>query len=95
MEQTHYIGSCQHDIPAEWYKSDNSTYVIVDEPTGAYVTVTTCKECKDEAKEKGVLIEHEEIPLDDFIEFVDKFETVTNDELAEMLTAMEENKNNN
>jgi hypothetical protein len=66
MEQTHYVGSCPHDIPAEWYNSDESTYNVLDTVTGTYVIVTTCEECKRENEEAGRIIDDVDLPMDDF-----------------------------
>jgi hypothetical protein len=66
MEQKHYVGSCQHNIPADWYEKDESTYNVLDEITGAYVLVTTCEECKKANEEAGTIIPEDQIVIDDF-----------------------------
>jgi len=65
--QTHYVGTCQHDIDEEWYLSDDSTYLVLDESSGAYVNVTTCRDCKDDNVAYGRVIDPDDIPMDDFV----------------------------
>lgn len=82
MEQTHYVGSCPHDIPAEWYDSNESTYNVLDTATGAYVVVTTCEACKEENNTAGLIVDDSDMPLDDFYvpdAFVPKTVVVIND----------------
>lgn len=82
MEQTHYVGTCPHDIPAEWYNSDDSTYNVLDEVSGAYVIVTTCESCKQRNERKGRIVEEVDIPMDDFYvpeSFVPKSAIVVDD----------------
>lgn len=67
MEQTHYVGTCPHDIPAEWYNTDDSTYYVLDTASGAYVIVTTCEDCKTANEQAGSIVEEVDIPMDNFI----------------------------
>ena len=62
-----YIGTCQHNIDAEWYNSDECTYVVLDEPSGAYVTVVTCRACKEDNVAAGRIVDPNDIPIDDFV----------------------------
>jgi hypothetical protein len=72
MENKTYVGSCQHDIDEDWYNNDESSYLVLDEPTGACVSVTTCRDCKDENIASGKVIAPDDIPVDDFVNpFVD------------------------
>lgn len=78
MKQTYYVGSCPHDIPADWYNTDESTYNVLDEVTGAYVLVTTCEECRRENEQAGRIIDEMDIPLDDFtVDFDDTVSMIT------------------
>lgn len=67
MEKIIYVGSCQHDIDEEWYHSDESSYLILDESSGAYVSVTTCRDCKDDNVASGRIADPDDIPIDDFV----------------------------
>lgn len=61
-----FVGTCQHWIPEEWYESDDSSYTILDEASGAYVNVTTCEECYKDNLENGIVVDQSDIPMDDF-----------------------------
>ena len=67
MTNTTYVGTCQHDIDEEWYNSDESSYLILDESSGVYVTVTTCRACKDDNVASGRIVDPDDIPMDDFV----------------------------
>lgn len=41
--------------------------MVLDEPTGAYVNVTTCQRCKDANEVAGLIVDPDNIPLDDFV----------------------------
>jgi hypothetical protein len=77
-----YVGSCNHDIDEEWYNSDDSTYIVLDKPTGGYVTITTCRACKEDNMAAGVIVESDDIPIDDFF-MVDESDAMTAEELDE------------
>lgn len=62
-----YVGTCQHDIDEDWYNSDESTYLILDESSGAYVNVTTCITCKDDNIASGRIADPDDIPMDNFV----------------------------
>jgi hypothetical protein len=64
--EKHYIGSCPHDIPKEWYDTDDSTYTVLDSSSGAYVNVTTCEECRRKAEAENRIIAEEDIPFEEF-----------------------------
>ena len=67
MEKIIYVGSCQHDIDVEWYNSDDSSYLVLDESSGAYVNVTTCRACKDDNVVSGRIIDPNDVPMDNFV----------------------------
>lgn len=67
MDKIIYVGSCQHDIDEDWYHSDDSTYLVLDESSGAYVSVTTCRDCKDDNVASGRIVDPDDIPMDDFV----------------------------
>ena len=57
-----YIGTCGHSLSEEWYNSDDSSYTVLDEPSGAYVYVTTCPDCKVE--NQNIIVDPDEISFD-------------------------------
>lgn len=61
------MGSCPHDIDEDWYNSDDSTYTVLDESSGAYVIVTTCVNCKDDNVAFGRAVDPDSIPVDIFV----------------------------
>ena len=62
-----FVGSCQHNIPAEWYNHDDSTYLVLDRPSGLVLRVTTCETCRDSNEDEGLIMNEADIPVDDFI----------------------------
>ena len=62
----YYVGSCPHDIEADFYKSDESTYMVIDGPTGVSVNVTTCRECRADAEASGSIVDPLDLDVDDF-----------------------------
>ena len=65
--KTTYVGSCQHDIDEQWYLSDDSTYLVLDEPTGVVTNVTTCMECKADNAALGLICDVDDLPVDNFV----------------------------
>ena len=62
----YYVGSCRHDIDEEFYMSDESTYTVIDVPTGVSVNVTTCRECRADAEASGSIVDPLDLEFDDF-----------------------------
>lgn len=62
-----FVGSCQHDIDEEWFNSDDSSYLVLDESSGVCVTVTTCRQCKDDNVASGRAVDPDDVPVDDFV----------------------------
>ena len=62
----YYVGSCPHDIDEDFYKSDESSYTVIDGPTGVSVNVTTCRECRADAEAKGNIVDPHDLEFDDF-----------------------------
>lgn len=52
-----YYGACEHPIPEEWYNSDDSSYLRLDQVSGAVIPVTTCEECKEDAENHGLIMD--------------------------------------
>lgn len=67
INERKYVGTCQHDIDEEWYNSDDSTYLILDESSGIYVSATTCRNCKDDNVASGRAVDPDDIPMDEFV----------------------------
>jgi hypothetical protein len=67
MDKIVFVGTCQHNIDEEWYHSDDSSYLILDESSGAYINVTTCRTCKDDNVAYGRVVDPDDIPMDDFV----------------------------
>lgn len=62
----YYVGSCPHDIDEDFYNSDMSTYTIMEATTGAYTSVTTCRECRANHEAEDNVIDPDDIPFEDF-----------------------------
>lgn len=60
-----YIGTCKHEISAEWYKNPLSSYTVLDK-SGYYSYVTTCEECRTANEHAGRIIADDDLPDDDF-----------------------------
>jgi hypothetical protein len=66
-KQIKYVGSCPHNIDEEFFHSDESTYMVLDGPTGVCVNITTCRECKATNLDTGRIVAIDDVPVDDFV----------------------------